>query len=100
MLLLCLSHFLPPRPALSPFLYPSPPPPYPKKYQIIRTYKWTDFLLFPPPTHQKPPGGCNRTWRRIPKGSEHTAPGDPAAKLRRKPLNIYKCKKLKKVSSG
>ena len=66
------------------------------KYQIIRTYKWTDFLLFPPPTHQKPPGGCNRTWRRIPKGSEHTAPGDPAAKLCRKPLNICKCKKCEK----
>ena len=37
-----------------------------------------------PPSHQKPPGECNITWRRIPKGSEHTAPGDPAAKLCRK----------------
>ena len=32
--------------------------------------------------------GCNRTWHGIPKGSEHTAPGDPAAKRWGKPLNI------------
>ena len=49
-----------------------------------------------PSFHQKTPGGCNRTWRRILKGSEHTAAGDPAAKLCRKPLNICKCKKCEK----
>ena len=32
--------------------------------------------------------GCNRTWHGIPKGSKHTAPGDPAAKRWGKPLNI------------
>jgi ATP phosphoribosyltransferase regulatory subunit HisZ len=30
----------------------------------------------------------NKTWRRISKESEHTAPGDSAAKLCGKPLNI------------
>ena len=32
--------------------------------------------------------GCSRTWHGIPKGSEHTAPGDPAAKLCGMPLNV------------
>ena len=34
------------------------------------------------------PRGCNRTWRRILKGSDYTAPGEPTAKLCGKPLNI------------
>ena len=40
------------------------------------------------PHSSETPGWCNRTWRRIPKGSEHTTTGDPAAKLCGMPLNI------------